>query len=1081
MPITNFQIDLEDAVERIDKSFTIENYGNSKNEIDEMFADKNDFIDTTILAIKQKHGKDIRNPKESFEFTMWKNQFGGKNLGTVTSEEFIKLIENSKYSSRIKKARTHVKNSDEYSKIKNSMPSFTMAGIFEGDRTLGEKIREFSSIIYIDIDKFGDKTKEEVEQILHRKKYIGEVWDSFSTKGLGCIGYTKGYMSKLNYKDTHKKIQADLRKSGIDVDPQTCNHNRVCVLSFSEVRISNTEIEPIETNITSLIKRLEDKKLTKHIFKKSDVNEYASSDIEAAMFKEINRIQKYGTIGSSNRNRPIGKFVRNFCLRVGIDYELVKEFGQKYFQNDSKSLGEFSRQLDYCYEQYDNEFGTEQDKIVQSLEREYLIPKGKYLTDIDFNIGSRTHIVSPTGSGKTTLVLKKIKGKRIVVFPTQSVLKQSKNSYKSFKMYYQLTKDTISDGDNILTTYSSLKKMLDNCSGLSISDYTLIIDENHNFAASSSRSFRLGDMNNVINLIPYFKSVITLTATPYKVLHPTFENFETITFHQEETRKIPTTFFRFADYRDCYQSILDTYEKEKKNVIFLNDTKYDGELGSLTNFLQNEGHSVCIINSKTKSMDDYDFLLRTSKLPRGHDFYIVTSLIIEATNILNTDIGNVYVLPTQSGKYLHYLALTQFLGRFRLVTPIHTHVYIKQREEEDAFYTTDATTKELIAIESKIESLQSKFDSTQTQLELIGIMKVIVDKMNEIGHSEFFMEHKKIMFYQDDMVKYLMGKDSSIFKNEQGNYEIDYCNVAYRVYELEARFGGMVCTDYLAYKLMQNNFVIHSKILSTQIEETADEEAKEFKAFNKELVEELVQEIVVNIEKDETQSQFENNKGSYSYAKESDIDLPLFARKTIETKIRKRACNLLTALEYSDVLEYFKEEGLSPTSYGRILFRINLKLREKLQKEFDLDFRFLPNALFNDIHMLATSFSDAFSTIDLKIEFNKIFKRYPLYDLRKELTSKNVMNYARQFFTIENVSREMEHARDEFNNLMYQEDGTPIIKRVYRYMIIDSQPLKLNIKMPTEYMEKDISDSDKIKKNIDIFNDLKNSIHEKFN
>ena len=99
-----------------------------------------------------------------------------------------------------------------------------------------------------------------------------------------------------------------------------------------------------------------------------------------------------------------------------------------------------------------------------------------------------------------------------------------------------------------------------------ISAYTLYIDEMHNFAVSSEKSFRNKELNYILDNMHMFKSRVMLTGTLFPILHPKLMDFKVWRVTWEST---PEKNYKIVHYEDIYEAISSRMIKGKKNIIYL--------------------------------------------------------------------------------------------------------------------------------------------------------------------------------------------------------------------------------------------------------------------------------------------------------------------------------------------------------------------------------------------------------------------------------------------------------------------------------------------------------------------------------
>jgi len=277
------------------------------------------------------------NDEKIYLLSKWRNQFT-ENLGPISTSQMFDELE--KENGNCTMARIMGKRFIEYDECKNQTPAYTIAAVMYNSKSAKQNRKEdkLNGLIYIDIDAKDHigKTKEELEIVLSSFEYVGQIWDSFSGKGLAALVYTTGEMTPENYTSTHKFLQREFLKKGLKLDKQTSNYNRMHVQSNSIVRFRDKVVTPLPV-VVSTVKNLKTKKVY-------SANSFTSDIIEEIYLKAIS--QK-GMIEDGNRNSPLYVYVMD-CLKAQISSASVLSFIEERLE-DSRADDECLRLINHIY------------------------------------------------------------------------------------------------------------------------------------------------------------------------------------------------------------------------------------------------------------------------------------------------------------------------------------------------------------------------------------------------------------------------------------------------------------------------------------------------------------------------------------------------------------------------------------------------------------------------------------------------------------------------------------------------------------------------------------------------------------
>jgi hypothetical protein len=267
------------------------------------------------------------------------------------------------------------------------------------------------------------------------------------------------------------------------------------------------------------------------------------------------------------------------------------------------------------------------------------VPAGEYLTAAVLpydKLPRYAALNANTGLGKTSYALD-IPGQKIIATSSTLALEQILERSPGAHAFYRGRKDAQPDSQLIVTTYESFKRLLPK---IDASRFTLVIDEAHNFAASSSKAFRGNALEAVMDTLNgAWQSVVLMTGTPVPLCHPYLEKFTQVNVSSEiRTQRAQRVVYKDkAGKGKRLDSVLELCNPEQKHLIFLNSK--GTQLDSLRAGLRARGYKdaqIAILNSDTKNEGNGRAIVEQERLPEGVRVLIVTAVAMEALNLRDT-------------------------------------------------------------------------------------------------------------------------------------------------------------------------------------------------------------------------------------------------------------------------------------------------------------------------------------------------------------------------------------------------------------------------------------------------------------
>lgn len=621
-------------------------------------------------------------------FSIYTNVGETSSNNTISLDELVEIIQQP--NDLVKKIRalspSYVATGDKALKkslgnLKSGLPYITAAGTFSERKNSG--LIDYSGVVQLDVDikhPDGFRLAHEVKGQLSKLPYVSLAFISPSGCGVKALAHTTN-TNPDHHANAVEQLCAIIEELIADVVApvagkikgkivDTCGKalSQPLYLSSDPDVYFNPSFEPW------CFVYVEPKTELKTIKSWSgDIPERSNSHQEKILTRFVNR--KKLIPGTENAPKLIG-----FANSVGIDREVLRNF----MLAETWAFDDVER-IDYIYNKYSEQHGQlAGEKIVESPvpvvmevlnaeieQKNFTLEKGEYLSQkLDGRTITRnTHIVAPTGSGKTHL---QFDGPQCWVFPTTSLCWQFFTKNPHARTVWGEAPNQNGDRNFVITTYDSCAKAL---SHVDVSKFTLVLDEVHNFVVSSSLGYKLKALRSVLPFIPVAKKVITLTATPFYNEITEFQGFDTITFKKKDTfkRNVQVLMSEESRKNDVARKI---GERGNFSLVFLQTTDRT-VLKSWENSVNAHGLDVVLINSQTKGSDEFENILLKNEIKKG-SVYISTSVIAEGVSIeTELDEVDVYIM----GAHHPYL-IEQMARRFRKIKTLNVFILTNSEESE---------------------------------------------------------------------------------------------------------------------------------------------------------------------------------------------------------------------------------------------------------------------------------------------------------------------------------------------------------------------------------------------------------------
>lgn len=283
----------------------------------------------------------------------------------ITIGEILNEIKNGTYKVSVDRLRQILNDGDAeaYKAEKLRLPAVTFCGTFNESRKK-EQLKEYNSLIVIDIDKLSLEELNRIKDLLITDEYVFALWVSPSNNGIkGLVALNFNFDLKDNLDNSHKSAFNKLKKYfeehyQIILDGSGSDTTRLCFVSYDESLVLKAtakefaiEQEDLSIIYTSYEKEESTKVKIRNLnFKDALYNpngknkNFQRSEIKLIINfltkKNISIADEY-----ENRYRLAYAICNSFTFDIGKKYFLeICSLDKNY--NESKAI----KLLEYCYE-----------------------------------------------------------------------------------------------------------------------------------------------------------------------------------------------------------------------------------------------------------------------------------------------------------------------------------------------------------------------------------------------------------------------------------------------------------------------------------------------------------------------------------------------------------------------------------------------------------------------------------------------------------------------------------------------------------------------------------------------------------
>ena len=852
-------------------------------------------------------------------------------------------------SFKVNEARKAGKNTNTYTTNKTKhIPCVTWAADFAGNRKKDGDFK-FSNAIYFDVDEFlPNQTLEQAKKDIASIPYVKAVWKSLSGKGLGGIiyadGYNVGYFYKIQELLRNKKYVLDIAVKDLESRLNVLSYDAdIIIKSDADVQVLTETAERPKVESASVSNyNIKNNNLKVTLSSKSHISLANGSDAHKRAYAYASKGLRYV---QGQRNAFIVKYAG-----------MTNQFGLS-FNDMSKEILAIHPDFDLqraedIYKRYNHQFGTLTiENKPASLSTDNInklnLKVTQYLGDILDQSYLGKYIIAPTGTGKSYFVGKTLKGKRIMVVPTQTLSSEFAAKYNG-KEFNEFSKDVCNNDDLIFVTYASFANL---CQYVDISRYNVILDEVHLFSTGSSRSFMYSQLESTLKILKKRKQLSTtlLTATPVKSSDDFFNSFDIVKVTQDVTKHKAWTVIRTFDKLKTLKSVFERASRENGFVsVLLNNTK--SQLDSFTAALKD--YNIQTFSASKKGEDYFIDLIQSGDVKQDVDGIISTTVLGQGNSF---KVGNkrnktnfVVVIGNHSVE-----TVEQFAARIRDAKNVEVFHLVKDDFKSDAnvFFNYDKKADELIELATKNANFYN-------------------DKADNFGG-----------YYSTDQMDMLNKIDETYIKFDGLNYVVDHLIISNSIYNYES-YVSNVNVNYLIEKIKTLNYTFNGVQFDT--DELSDDEAANIKVAveaTKENRKEYMQSILDTVKKEGLEHNQEVLKNP------SKLD-------AIENNVRFRLAYIYKYESDADkVFDIYDEAASTDKSWGIFTNRIlidKILTDSCIAKRTD---RLIVDKIYNTFKQ-----GDTFSAEELNKTFNDLIKE--LLPNTKMLTKTKTTQLLKMFFTV---------------------------------------------------------------------------------
>jgi hypothetical protein len=618
-------------------------------------------------------------------------------------------------------------------------------------------------------------------------------------------------------------------------------------------------------------------KLKDHIIKKkiTDIlnDSYEEMKSNISFLKDV----RFKNLKDDYKNHQMMYAITFDFIENGFQLEDTLDELNKLNINDSFNPNFIKVYVSEIYNKFSYKIGyrkitrlNEKELMPFNLLSTHVIPKGKYMSDIDFSTDLTYYCNwGYTGIGKTHQMVNTVGVKMIIVVPTTNLIESLSYKYPELNVYYGEKKNITEKTEKVIVTYSSIKPLIIEMEkmGHKIKEFECHFDEGHNFTMTK-KQFRNKELNYLLEISNSFKKFILYTGTKTYDSHPLLTNIPVFKFVPEV---IPIKKFKEVRFKNMNKSIINRIKKGELNVILLQNKQYESKLGDILKLLEMSGQDmkkVWCINSDEKNNEPYQYLIKNEAIRDDIEVLITTSLIIEGTNITNTNCATMHFASFVCSELME-----QFANRFRVKKPKMIYYYksIDYDNQMEGDFDIKTLNDELT---KKFEGLTEFLDSSLDQIKSFSA---------KTASNVFFTQ---------------MLDNNHFRKLKNNTYEVDYLSVSSEALTIGEGYE-FANVDYLQKKLKPYNW---------QFDGIENDGAVDITKVDRDIL-----KINRNMKKDEKIALYNN-----FYCKIKDLDYGEVSAILDKNKLTNGVIYNDLLIKYLKIGNYITSKSLNTTIYNWI-------------------------------------------------------------------------------------------------------------------------------------------------------------------
>ena len=362
------------------------------------------------------------------------------------------------------------------------------------------------------------------------------------------------------------------------------------------------------------------------------------------------------------------------------------------------------------------------------------------------------YVVSPTGSGKTTLVAEIVKQyqdkKLILIVPTIALVNRICERHQDAVKFVQGVRKLDGNERFIVTCAQSFKKLTGRLNNHK--EWSIFFDECHGFTSDTGRGYKLKSLREFHAIAKNLQIPVTyLTGSDLYNFHPDFLKLQRITVTAPaRVTKSATLIDANHVLATAVQSVRASVEAGRVPVMLLNDkylklAEVEAALSDL---------SLAILNSERKEDDIFQQITKTGAIPAGVQAIVTTSVFKEGNDINDGRAFDFIVVGAH-----HSSAIEQLSARARNASSVQVHI-IRHTER-----TTNSR----------------QFDTIKYSELLAHRAQSLCDEQNNLAPSD----DTSALFFERNLRRAI--QYSPVQEDESGRLQVDFFGVNNEVFLAE--------------------------------------------------------------------------------------------------------------------------------------------------------------------------------------------------------------------------------------------------------------------------------------------------------